>query len=144
MALTMLSVHQAAEALLTCVCEALDRIPVQMPALDGCPCRTGVVAGAPAADGCDGSCSAAADEYPGQLTVNVVRTYIAELPTYTNLGARSTAPGRGTSGSRQSADAIRVFRRGEDPVRTRPAGRSGRDDQTSPRVAAQCDTGDSD
>lgn len=87
MTLSMLSVHEVAEALLTCVCEALDRIPEQMAGLHGCPCRTGVVAGAPAADGCDGSCSAAADEYPGQLTVHVARTYVAELPRYTNLQA---------------------------------------------------------
>ena len=87
MPVNMLSVHQVAESLLTCVCEALDRVPEQMPGLDGCPCRTGVVAGAPAADGCDGACSAAADEYAGQLTVHVVRTYVAELPRYTNLQA---------------------------------------------------------
>lgn len=87
MALNLLSVHQAAQNLLDCVCEALDRIPEQMPGMDGCPCRSGVVAGTPAADGCDGACSAAEDEYPGQLTVHVVRTYIAELPTYTNVQA---------------------------------------------------------
>ena len=87
MALSMLAVHQAAQDLLTCVCEALDRIPEQMTGLDGCPCRTGVVAGVPAADGCDGDCSAGPGEYPGQLTVHTVRTYVAELPAYTNLQA---------------------------------------------------------
>lgn len=87
MALTLLSVHQAAQNLLECVCEALDRIPMDMPGLNGCPCRKGVVAGAPAADSCDGDCSVPAGEYPGQLTVHTVRTYVAELPAYTNLQA---------------------------------------------------------
>jgi hypothetical protein len=87
MALTMLSIHQAAQNLLDCVCESLDRVPAQVPGLAGCPCRTGVVAGTPAADGCDGSCADSPDEYPGQLTVHTVRTYVAELSTYTNLQA---------------------------------------------------------
>lgn len=87
MSVSLLSVHQAAESLLNCACEALARIPEQMPGLDGCPCRTGVVAGQPAAEGCDGGCDVPAGEYAGQLTVHVVRTYTAELPRYTNLQA---------------------------------------------------------
>lgn len=86
-ALTYLDVHQAATSLLDCVCEALDRVPVAMPGLAGCPCRVGVVPGAPAADGCDGGCNVPPGEWPGQLTVNVVRTYPAELPRWTNVAA---------------------------------------------------------
>lgn len=75
--ITLLAAHQAANDLLTCACEALDRIPTEVPGLNGCPCRVGVVPGAPAADGCDEGCGALpAGEYPGQLTVNVVRTYV--------------------------------------------------------------------
>lgn len=86
-ALGYLDVHQAATSLLECVCEALDRVPEQMPGLAGCPCRVGVVPGTPAADACDGACDMAPGLYPGQLTVNVTRTYVAELPRYTNLSA---------------------------------------------------------
>lgn len=75
MPLNFLSVHQAATDLVDCICTAVDRIPVEVPGLAGCPCRVGVVPGAPAADGCDGGCNIPAGTYPGQLTVNVVRTY---------------------------------------------------------------------
>lgn len=85
MALSVLAVDEVANALLTCVCEALDRLPAALAGLAGCPCRVGVVPGAPAADGCDGGCNVPEGEWPGQLTVNVVRTYVAELPRYTNL-----------------------------------------------------------
>lgn len=84
MALDYLDIHQTAQSLLDCVCEALDRVPAAMPGLAGCPCRVGVVPGAPAADGCDGGCNVPPGSYPGQLTVNVVRTYPAELPRFTN------------------------------------------------------------
>lgn len=87
MTLALLDLHQAATSLLDCVCEALDRLPSQMPGLAGCPCRVGVVPGEPAADGCGGGCNVQPGEYPGQLTVNVVRTYIAELPRYTNVSS---------------------------------------------------------
>lgn len=88
MAIGLLAVHQAAENLLTCVCTALDRLPTELPGLHGCPCRTGVVAGAPAADNCGEGCGTLPDgQYPGQLTVNVVRTYVSTLPRYTNLEA---------------------------------------------------------
>lgn len=87
MTLSLLELDITAQALLDCVCEALDRIPVEVPGLAGCPCRVGIVPGAPAADGCDGGCNVPEGEYPGQLTVNVVRTYVAELPVYTNLQA---------------------------------------------------------
>jgi hypothetical protein len=77
MALSFLAVHQAAENLLTCVCEGLDRLPVEVPGLAGCPCRVFVAPGEPAADGCDSDCGALPEgTYPGQLTVHAVRTYI--------------------------------------------------------------------
>lgn len=78
MALSMLAVHEAAEAVLNCVCAALDRLPAEVPGLAGCPCRTGVVPGAPAADGCDGGCDMQPGEYPGQLTVSVTRLYASD------------------------------------------------------------------
>lgn len=87
MGLGYLDVHQTAQNLLDCVCEALDRVPAAVPGLAGCPCRVGVVPGAPAADGCDGGCNVQPGEYPGQLTVNVVRIYPAQLPRFTNLQA---------------------------------------------------------
>lgn len=88
MAFNLLAVDAAASSLLACVCEALARLPSEVPGLAGCPCRTGVVPGAPAADNCGEGCGALPDgQYPGQLTVNVVRTYVAELPRYTNLQA---------------------------------------------------------
>lgn len=87
MTLSLLELDIVSQSLLDCVCEALDRLPTRVPGLAGCPCRVGVVPGTPAADGCDGGCNVPEGEYPGQLTVNVVRTYFAELPRYTNLQA---------------------------------------------------------
>lgn len=75
-ALTLLAIDALANSLLTCVCEAMDRVPTEVPGLMGCPCRRGVVAGTPAADGCDIMCSPLpAGQWPGQLTVNVARLY---------------------------------------------------------------------
>lgn len=79
MALSMLAVHEAAENLLNCVCEAVGRLPTEVPGLAGCPCRVGVVPGLPAADGCDGGCDVTDDDYPGQLTVNVSRFYASTI-----------------------------------------------------------------
>ena len=73
--LSPLAVHEAAEALLGCVCEALDELPEQLDGMAGCPCRVCVVPGAPAADGCDGGCDMQPGVWPGQLTVNVQRVY---------------------------------------------------------------------
>lgn len=76
MALSLTAANLLASQVLTCVCEALDRTPVALPGLYGCPCRKYVSAGTPAADGCDTSCGTLpAGEYPGQLTVNVVRLF---------------------------------------------------------------------
>ena len=87
MTLNYLDIQQAAQSLLDCTCEALDALVTEVPGLAGCPCRTGVVPGVPAADACDGGCNVPDGEYPGQLTVNVIRTYPAELPRFTNVQA---------------------------------------------------------
>ncbi len=78
MTLSMLAIHQAAQALLDCVCQAVDALPLSVPGLAGCPCRVGVVPATPAADGCDGGCDVAPGDFPGQLTVNVVRLYATD------------------------------------------------------------------
>ena len=83
MALSLLAVHQVAENLLQCVCAALSRLPTEVPGLDGCPCRSCVVPGAVAADGCDADCGTPpVGEYPGQLSVNVVRLYSSDRPAF--------------------------------------------------------------
>lgn len=83
MILSTLAIHEAAQALLGCVCEALDRLPDEVPGLAGCPCRTGVVPGDPAADGCDGGCAPLEPgTWPGQLTVNVVRLYASDTQVF--------------------------------------------------------------
>lgn len=76
MALQTLAFHQAATSLLDCVCEQLDALHTEAPGLAGCPCRKMVIAGAAAADGCDGGCSTPpAGQFPGQLTVAVQRLF---------------------------------------------------------------------
>jgi len=96
MALSMLAIHQAAQNLLDCVCETLDLLPTEVPGLVGCPCRSGVVPGAAAADGCDGGCELQPGEAPGQLTVNVVRLYASDRQNFPReTGQLSTVPGSG-------------------------------------------------
>jgi hypothetical protein len=80
-ALSFLSLQQACDNLLTCVCAELDRLPAEA-GLAGCPCRACVVPGTPAVDGCDGGCDVAPDEYPGQLTVSVARTFTATRASF--------------------------------------------------------------
>ncbi len=83
MALSFLAVHQAAENLLTCVCTGLSRLPVDVPGLAGCPCRSCVVPGTAAADGCDSSCAPLPEgQFPGQLSVNVVRIYSSDRQSF--------------------------------------------------------------
>ncbi|MEI5526812.1 hypothetical protein WB388_40150 [Streptomyces brasiliscabiei] len=76
MPLTPYSVHDMAEAVLGCVCAALDATAETVPGQPGCPCRTCVVPGAVAWDGC-GPEDCAPDGEPGQLTVSVARIYPA-------------------------------------------------------------------
>lgn len=83
MALSLLAVHQASENLLECVCTGLGRLPAEVPGLAGCPCRSCVVPGVAAADGCDASCGTLPPgEHPGQLSVNVVRLYSSDRTSF--------------------------------------------------------------
>ena len=83
MALSLLAVHQAAQNLLECVCAGLSRLPTDVPGLAGCPCRSCVVPGAVAADGCDTDCATPpTGEYPGQLSVSVIRLYSSDRATF--------------------------------------------------------------
>lgn len=82
MVISILAVDQVAQSLLACVCEAIDRLPTEVPGLFGCPCRKMVVAGTPAADAC-GNCSVPGPgEWPGQLTVNVERLYASDVQSF--------------------------------------------------------------
>lgn len=76
MPLTPYSVHDLAEAVLGCVCAALDAAAETVPGQPGCPCRTCVIPGVVAWDGC-GPEDCAPDGEPGQLTVSVARIYPA-------------------------------------------------------------------
>jgi hypothetical protein len=103
--LSLLAAHEAAEALLGCVCEALDRLPEEVAGLAGCPCRVGVVPGQAAADGCDGGCNVQPGEYPGQLTVGVARMYPSDpvaFPRESGTGQTNT-PGGGVRDNRNCA-----------------------------------------
>lgn len=82
MTLSILAVHEAAEALLNCVCDSLAALPAEVPGLAGCPCRACVVPGTPAADACDGGCNVQPGEYPGQLSVNVVRMFTSDAVSF--------------------------------------------------------------
>lgn len=112
MAVTLLSVHQAATDLLDCVCEALGRIPAEMPGLDGCPCRTCVVPGEPAADGCDEGCTQLPEgQYPGQLTVHTRRIYVTERDRFTDFRAvRLDATGCATDAITAVDLSVTLFR----------------------------------
>ena len=83
MAMSILAVDAAASSLLQCVCTGLSQLPTEVPGLAGCPCRSCVVPGAVAADGCDAGCGALAPgEYPGQLTVSVARIYSTDRQSF--------------------------------------------------------------
>jgi hypothetical protein len=74
----------ASEALLACVCEALDDIPTTLPGMAGCPCRSGVVPGNEIAwDGCDTGC-APLDEgkWSGQLAVKTNRIFASDFGNF--------------------------------------------------------------
>lgn len=74
MALTAFAVHDIAEAVLGCVCHALQEAAEEIEDQPGCPCRTCVVPGLPAWDSCDDPCGSG-DGPGGQLTVNLARLY---------------------------------------------------------------------
>ncbi|MFF2964223.1 hypothetical protein ACFVT1_36270 [Streptomyces sp. NPDC057963] len=73
MALSPFALHDLTEAVLGCVCAALDQTATAIPEQPGCPCRACVVPGTPAWDECVDPCSG--DMAGGQLTVNVARIY---------------------------------------------------------------------
>ncbi|MDX2730996.1 hypothetical protein [Streptomyces sp. PA03-2a] len=73
MALSPLAIHDLTEAVLGCVCVALDRTAAEADGQPGCPsCRACVVPGQPAWDSCDDPCG---EESGGQLSVSVARIY---------------------------------------------------------------------
>jgi hypothetical protein len=72
MALQSLAVHQIAEAILGCVCAALDEAAAEIEGHPGCPCRACIVPGDVAWDGCADPCTG---EAGGQLSVSVARLY---------------------------------------------------------------------
>ncbi|MEZ3180813.1 hypothetical protein KYY02_19595 [Streptomyces pimonensis] len=72
MALAALAVHEIADAILACVCAALDETAAEIDDFPGCPCRACVVPGTPAWDSCEDPCTG---ETGGQLSVNVARMY---------------------------------------------------------------------
>ncbi|MGW9410306.1 hypothetical protein [Streptomyces diastaticus] len=75
MPLPPLAVHDLAEAVLGCVCAALDAAVADgVDGAAGCPCRACVVPGTPAWDECD-ALDGCAGGPPGQLTVNVARIF---------------------------------------------------------------------
>lgn len=97
MALTLLALHDAQQALLDCVCASLALIPTEDPGLMGCPCRKFVSPGAPAADACDGGCDMPDGEYPGQLTVHANRMFAtdsAHFPSRFSNAVGSTSSAR--------------------------------------------------
>lgn len=74
MALTPLAIHDLTEAVLGCVCVALDRTADQVDGQPGCPsCRACVVPGQVAWDSCDDPCGQ--EPSGGQLSVSVARIY---------------------------------------------------------------------
>lgn len=101
MVLSLLAIHEAAEALLNCVCEAVDQLPTEVPGLAGCPCRRGVVPATPAADACDEGCAnLAPGEWPGQLTVNVVRLYASDTLLFPREAGATAGQGQAGAGVR--------------------------------------------
>lgn len=80
--LSLLALHEHQQALLDCICESLDQIPVELPGLLGCPCRTFVSPGQPAADNCDGGCGLEPGDFPGQLTVHINRMFATDYQNF--------------------------------------------------------------
>lgn len=77
MPLTLTAIDTAAQDLLGCVCDGLNRLPGEVPGLAGCPCRSCVVPGEPAADSCGTPCGTVLEpgQYQGQLSVSVARVF---------------------------------------------------------------------
>jgi hypothetical protein len=98
MALNLNAVQDAAEAVLACVCAALQDAAGQVDGQPGCPCRTCLVPGMPAWDSCDDPCNEApADGAGGQLSVNVARLFpSSDFPTQDRTLPVAQARGRAT------------------------------------------------
>lgn len=78
-AMPITAIDTAAQDLLSCVCTSLSGLPTEVPGLAGCPCRSCVVPGTVAADGCDETCGVLPPgEYAGQLTVSVARLFASD------------------------------------------------------------------
>ncbi|MFB8402211.1 hypothetical protein [Streptomyces sp. NPDC055912] len=75
MALNLLAVHELAETVLGCVCQALETTAAADTDQPGCPCRACVVPGPPAWDCCDEPCDTDGVGAGGQLTVHVARIF---------------------------------------------------------------------
>ncbi|MEU7093032.1 hypothetical protein [Kitasatospora aureofaciens] len=96
MALDLLAIQRLAENVLGCVCAALDVTAAEVAGQPGCPdCRSCVVPGAPAWDGCEDPCSGTTTG--GQLSVNVAQLYTSTLdhfpdPVRAVQGVRSCTP----------------------------------------------------
>lgn len=80
--LSLLALHEHQQALLDCICESMNQIPVELPGLLGCPCRAFVSPGQPAADNCEGGCDMAPGLFPGQLTVHINRMFATDYQNF--------------------------------------------------------------
>ncbi|MER7841671.1 hypothetical protein ABTY98_38750 [Streptomyces sp. NPDC096040] len=96
MALNLNAVQDAAEAVLGCVCAALQEAAGQVDGQPGCPCRTCLVPGTVAWDSCDDPCNEApAGGAGGQLSVNVARLFPStDFPTADRTLPPTQARGR--------------------------------------------------
>jgi hypothetical protein len=72
MALSLTGAHEVAEAVLACVCAALEETAATVAGQPGCPCRACVVPGQPAWDECGND---ACGDGGGQLTVHIARVF---------------------------------------------------------------------
>lgn len=96
MALTPLAIHDLTEAVLGCVCAALDLTAAEVDGQPGCPaCQACVVPGQPAWDSCDDPCGK--EGSGGQLSVSVARIYPstdADFPAEARMvqGVRGCVP----------------------------------------------------
>jgi hypothetical protein len=88
------SIPDLAQAVLACVCTALDATAEEIPGQPGCPCRACVVSGTPPFDSCGDACNGQ-EGAGGQLTVHVARVYpTTSFPSETRevLGLKSCSP----------------------------------------------------
>lgn len=83
MALSELAIHELTETVLGCVCSTLEATALAVEGQPGCPdCRTCVVPGKVAWDGCEDPCTG---DTGGQLSVHVVRIYQSTLDDFPDL-----------------------------------------------------------